>query len=544
MKYLKWFHNTIKPYRWSVIFQTFCQIVIVALSMGYVFVSKALIDVATGRSGSDVKKGLMVYASAMIGIIFIKILTQAFKTYTMTKASTKMKNQMRQKHFNNLLHLEGEIRGKFHSGDVLNRVKEDVSVVGNACCANIPNIIGAACQFIAAFIYLAYLEAKLAWLLVIILPTGFFGGRYLMRKIKSLTLEVRKDDSLVQAHLQESIQHQTLIKSLEYDSHSSSTLTELQGCLYDKTMKRTKFALVARIVVALTMSLGYATAFLWGAFGIWKGTVTYGIMTAFLQLVGQLQRPLYEIGQELPALFNSTASIDRLEELNSLPVEKEDNPQMLEGTAGIRICNVTFKYEDGTNVILKDFSHDFKPGSRTAIVGPTGAGKSTTIKLMLSLLTPDKGRIELYDETGNVLQAGPNSRCNLVYVPQGNSLFSGSIRDNLLMGNPMATDDELVSALKTAASEFVFDLPSGIDTQCFEAGGGLSEGQAQRIAIARGLLRPGSILLLDELTSALDPETEATLLERLTAKMTGRTMIFITHREKIAEYCDNTLIIS
>ena len=183
---------------------------------------------------------------------------------------------------------------------------------------------------------------------------------------------------------------------------------------------------------------------------------------------------------------------------------------MMDGIAGVRLENLSFHYPDGEEMIFDNFSHDFKPGSRTAVIGETGIGKSTLIKLLMSLLQADSGKITLYDLKGNCAEASSRTRCNMVYVPQGNTLFSGSI-------------------------------PEGLDSQCFEAGGGLSEGQAQRIAIARALLRPGSILLLDEFSSALDPETEELLLERLNDGSSDKTMIFITHRERVADYCDSIL---
>jgi ABC-type bacteriocin/lantibiotic exporter with double-glycine peptidase domain len=327
---------------------------------------------------------------------------------------------------------------------------------------------------------------------------------------------------------------------MEYTQTSGASLEGLQGELYGNELRRVRFSILSRIFISLAFQAGNTAAFLWGVFGISHGTVTYGMMTAFLQLVGQIQRPLMEMSSQIPAVIHATASIDRIIDLETLPREDIGDPVLLEGTAGIRISNVTFAYPDSPVNVLECFSHDFHPGSRTAIVGPTGVGKSTIIRLLLSLLKPQSGYINVYNDSGDV-PVSPTTRCNLVYVPQGNSLFSGTIRDNLMMGNPEATEEEMNKALHTAAADFVFDLPSGIYTQCFEAGGGLSEGQAQRIAIARALLRPGTILLLDEFSSALDAETETVLMERLTSELPDHTMIFITHRDKIIDYCTDVL---
>lgn len=540
-KYIKWFNKAVRPYRGSIAVMMLCHVLLTACSVGFVFASKKLVDIAVAvLQGSASASGLWVWASVMIGIVLGRIGLNALKTYFQTRTEINLKNRLRRRLFDVLLHLQSDGGAKYHTGDLLNRMQEDVRVVSTAFSSSIPNLLGTSLQFVAAFVFLMILDARLGLLVIVIVPAGILAGRYITSRIKGLTLDIRKSDSQVQSHLQESLQHIALLQTMEYTQTSGASLEGLQGELYGNELRRVRFSILSRVFISLAFQAGNTAAFLWGVFGISHGTVTYGMMTAFLQLVAQIQRPLIEMSSQIPTVIHAAASIDRIIDLEALPREEIAEPVLLEGTAGIRVSDVTFAYPDSTANVLDGFSHDFRPGSRTAIVGPTGVGKSTLIRLLLSLLKPQGGSIDVYNNIG-IAPVSPATRCNLVYVPQGNSLFSGTIRDNLLMGNPEATEEEMNKALHTAAADFVFELPSGVNTQCFEAGGGLSEGQAQRIAIARALLRPGTILLLDEFSSALDAQTETILMERLTSELPDHTMIFITHRDKIIDYCTDIL---
>ncbi len=554
MKYLKWLSKAIRPYWAPVTVMMVCHVLIASCSIGFVYVSKKLVDVAVAVFGGEpAGLGIWPWAGAMIAITVLRILFNALRSYLQTKTEIRLKNGLRHRLFDILLHLQTDGGARHHSGDVLNRMQEDVRVVSNAVAVSVPNLFGTLLQFVAALVFLLILDLRLALVVVAVVPVGVAAGKFITSRIRSLTLDIRKSDSRVQAHVQESIQHITLIQSLEHTGASASELLGLQNILYGNELKRTRFSIVSRIFISLAFSAGHAIAFIWGVSGISTGTVTYGMMTAFLQLVGQIQRPIVEMSSQIPSIIHATASIDRLLELEALPREDVSEQILIEGTAGVRLSDICFAYPDSGRDVLHHFSHDFKPGSRTAIVGPTGVGKSTLIRLLLTLLHPRSGSIDIYaghdaisgmDSAGKSIPLTPALRCNMAYVPQGNTLFSGTIRENLLMGDPEASQERLEWALHTSAADFVSDLPDGMDTQCFEAGGGLSEGQAQRIAIARTLLRPGTILLLDEFSSALDAETEKALMERLTAALPDHTMIFITHRERIIDYCDSVLDLS
>ena len=529
-----------------------CHIAVAACAIAFVYVSKVMVDNATAMFAAQaagaaetvgtIWTNLGKWACAMIGIVVFRILLNSLRSYIQTKTDVKLRNRLRSRMFDQLLNTRHENSASLHTGDLVNRVFEDVRVVASAVSVSLPNTIGSCIQFAAALIFLLILDLRLAIVIAVILPVGIIGGKYITYRLRSLTHNIRNSDSKVQVHIQESIQHKTVIQTMDYVDNSSSELIDLQSDLYGNELKRVRFSIAARIIMALCMSGGHAIVFLWGVFGISTGAVTYGMMTAFLQLVSQLQRPLLEMSSSVPALIHAIASVDRIIEIEEIPRDKADEARHLAGVPGIKIENVTYAYPESDTEIFTDFSHNFLPGSRTAIVGPTGIGKSTLIRLLLALLTPKKGSITIYDNEEIPISA--STRCNLVYVPQGNSLFSGTIRENLQMGDPQATDEKMWWALETSAADFVKELPSGLDSPCFEAGVGLSEGQAQRVAIARALLRPGKVLLLDEFSSALDTQTEDILMERLTKALPDRTMIFITHRERIIEFCDSVLRLS
>jgi ABC-type multidrug transport system fused ATPase/permease subunit len=543
MKYLKWISGILRRHRSAIAVMLLCHVLLAGCAIGFVYVSKRLVDCAVlilqGKSADD----LGMLAAIMVAVVLLRIGLNALKGYLQVATEIRLKNRLRRRLFDIVLRMQSDGGNRRHTGDIINRMQEDVRVVANVCAVALPNVFGTLLQLLAAFVFLMILQPQLGLLIIIIAPVGVFAGKYVAARIRRLTHDIRESDAKVQSHLQESVQHITLLQSMEYTDVTASSLGELQGGLYGNEMRRVKFSILSRVVMALAFQAAQTVAFLWAVFGISKGTVTYGMMTAFLQLVGQIQRPLMDLSSQIPSVIHASASIDRIIELENVPQEEDVDPCMLEGTAGVRFDNVEFAFPDSVKPVLSGFSHDFKPGSRTAIVGPTGIGKSTMIRLLLALLRPQSGSISVYSEScgPSEVLVSPATRCNLVYVPQGNSLFSGTVRENLLMGNPEATEEQLRSALHIAAADFVLDLPGGLDAHCFESGAGLSEGQAQRIAIARALLRPGTILLLDEFSSALDNDTEVTLMQRLTSSLPDHTMIFITHRDRIIDYCDSVL---
>ena len=508
----------------------------VSVSLYFVYVCKHLIDIATGVSTDS----LSTYIGWMAGCLATQLVLSVIRSRLANRTEVRLRNHLHNRLVTHLMKSHWNGREAFHSGDMLNRIEADTSSITDAICRTVPTVLVTIVQLGGALFFLSRLDVRLAGILVFIMPVALLFSKSYVRKMRRMTREIRDTDSRIQSHLQENLQHRIIVRTLEYTGQAVGKLSELQRSLQGQVYRRTDFSVFSRTMVQIGFMTGYAVAFLWGVFGLRDGTVTFGMMAAFLQLVSQVQRPMVDMSRQIPAFIRVFTATERLAELTSLPLEKQGEPVRLEGNLGIRAENVRFTYPGSERQVLAGFTHDFRPGSLTAIVGETGVGKSTLIKLILALARPEEGKISIYNGREEVM-VSPLTRCNLSYVPQGNTLLSGTIRDNLLIGNPRASEDDMRRALHTAVADFVFSLPDGMDTVCGEQGTGLSEGQAQRIAIARGLLRPGNILLLDEPSSALDGETERELLERLSGQVTGKTVVLITHRERIAELCSEVV---
>ena len=531
-----WLWQNSKGARGQAITNTSIGLLDVVCQLLWVLACKYAIDIATG-----VKEGALTTTGIIIAsLMLIQILSRAASRWIHAVTGNKVRNRMRREVFARLLRCDWMHLQKHHTGDLINRLEGDVASITALITETIPAAIVSAIQLLASFVLLFTMSPLLAVAIFITLPICLAVSRVYVKKMRRLNRDVRDSDSRIQSVLQESLQHKELIKSLEQNNSTEEQLSKLQSRLQNQIADRTKFSLGAYSLIQLGFAAGYVIAFMWGVDSLRCGLITYGTMAAYLQLVGLIQRPTMDLSRYIPGIVSSLTAAERLYELEDIPIERQGDAVMLKETAGVRFDNVTFRYEEGKRFILDKFTFDFPPNSCTAIVGETGAGKTTLIRLLIALINPLDGSIELYNSKERH-ESSTLTRRNFVYIPQGNSLVSGTIRDNLLMGNPQATDKEIERALHIACAEYVYELPEGIDSPITERGGGLSEGQAQRIAVARSILRPGSILILDEVTSALDETTEKEMLKRLTQSQIGKTLIFVTHRPAVIEYCTQVL---
>lgn len=535
-----WLWREARGVRGGVGLNALCGSLSAGCALLFVWTTKQIVDIAT----RSLDASLTAYTVLLIATLAGQLAFTTASRRLEVSCTTRFSNRLRTRLFSHLMNSRWSGREHFHSGDSVNRLATDVGSLSSVVSSAVPAAVSTAVQLAAAFCFLAFMSLRIAVGLVAIMLVALLLSKLYVRRTHRLTREIREAESGVQRHLQEDLQHRVLITSMGLTSRAVDSFAGLQDRFYSLVMTRNDLSLFAGMSVTAGFMAGYAVAFLWCVAGLRDGTVTFGVMTAFLQLVAQVQRPLVSLARRLPAFIQSSVSVERLDEILALPLEPREPEVRLEGRVGMRMSDVSFSYPGRSSAgeeIISGFTHDFRPSTLTAVVGPTGSGKTTLLMLLLGLLTPDKGHIELYgDEPGanSAITPGAGSRCNITFVPQGNSLLSGTIRSNLLMGNPEASEAEMYSALHTAAADFVASLPQGLDTPCGERGTGLSEGQAQRVAIARGLLRRSGLIILDEPTSALDPATETLLIDRLRTQAAGRTLIIVTHHHSLLPQCD------
>ncbi len=534
---IKWLWNAWKGNRLQAVANASFGILDVVIQMAQVWAVKHAVDVATHDTDGNVIFAVGIMLALIIchfGVIIANI-------WLKNILGVKAQNRMQQRLLDTLLRAKWQGKNQLHSGDVLNRLETDVKNVITFLTETLPSTVSTLLLFFCAFFYLFTMDRILAVIVVIMLPMFILLSKLYMRRMRRLNRDVRNSDSEVQSILTETVQNSLLIKTQLQESAMVQRLENTQASLRENVKERTKFSVISQLILNTGFSMTYIVAFGWSAVRLSAGTLTFGGMTAFLQLVTRVQMPARNLTRLIPQYVDVLTAVERLMQLEDNPLEEQGEQRVLDGPLGIKLENISFEYtdEETPKHVISDLSFDFKPQSCNVIVGETGSGKTTLLRLLLALIKPTAGKITIYNEkTGEELS--PLHRINYVYVPQGNTILSGTIRDNLLLGRSDANDNELHKVLKTACAEFVFELPKGIDTNVSEDGIGLSEGQAQRIAIARALLRPGNIMIFDESTSAVDIDTEEQLLKNILSSQ-NKTVLFVTHRMSVCKYSDNTL---
>ena len=530
---IKWILSHAKPVIPFLIFTTVISSASSLISVYNTLISKSLIDSAIGGNTSEVIKYLIIMISITLGMMLLSPITSLLSTH----ASTKLNQSIQKKLFEHIEYSNWLEQSKFHSVSLLTRITSDVATISSTLLSTIPNIISILVTLLASFSTLIYLAPSIAIIAVFIGPFLVLVSRYFSKKLKDLYKKAQEEDVKYRAFIQESVQNIMIVKTFCMEKINMNRLVQIQDNKYKIAMKNTKLSSMTGLAMSLCSNLAYFTIFCWGALNISTGVTTYGTFTAMLQLYSKVQYPFSSLASMFPGLISTIAAAERLMELEAIPLEKSSETEIIDFTnPEIAFENVSFEYKKG-NKIINDVNLTIPYGETIAFVGPSGEGKTTLIRLILSLINPSSGKV--YLKENNKEDTFNRDYRNLIsYVPQGNTLFSGTIEDNLRYGNFEATEEEIYEALKNAcALDFVNVLEDGIKTVIGEKATGISEGQAQRIAIARSFLRKKPILILDEATSALDPETEVKVLKAVKALSHKPTCIIITHRPSALNIC-------
>ncbi len=532
--YAKWLFSYTKPYIPSLSVMLLFQIAASLLSLGMSLISKNIIDRAT--AGKGIAYSIAAFVTVLIVSQTITILTSLVSVVISEKFSFGIRRNVYEK----ILHTNWLSVSKYHTGDLMTRLTSDTDAVANGISGTIPSILILIVQLTSSFITLFVFDRFLALSSLLIAPVAFLASVILGKRLKKLQVKVQESESKYRSFIHESLSNIMIIKSFCDEEYSSEHLYELRNERLYWILKKNRMSLATSSTINVGFQFAYILAFTWGALGISKGSITYGTMSLFLSLVGQVQAPLISLAQTIPKIVSILASAGRIIEIQDLPAEERLNQTIEQTSIGADLEHITFGYNEDS--IFEDTSLHINPGEFVAIVGESGIGKTTLIRLIMSFLNSDSGSISFFNSMGQTEKSTATSRHFISYVPQGNTLFSGTIADNVRMGNRNATEEEIIAALKaSSAYDFVQNLPDGMNTVIGEKGHGVSEGQAQRISLARALVRNAPFLVLDEATASLDEKTELRVLEGIRSLTPKPTCILITHRRSVLNYCDKEI---
>ena len=539
----KWLYSYAAKYKWLIVIYIVIGLFATGLALAASLVTKNLINEVLGGKISAAAVALYVF----LGLSGIAV--SALNRRLSAKISLRVNNEIRADVFGKFISTTWEEVSAFHSGDLLNRINGDVSTVADSVIGWIPSVTIKSAQFIGAIAIICYYDAAMALLSLISIPAAALISSLLLRKMRSYGTKIREAGSELMSFFEESLQNIQTVKAFGLSQSLDGRLAQLQKIYYDTSLEYN--ALSVKVTSGMSV-LGLFVSYLcmgWCIFRLFTGAIDIGTMVLFIQLSSYLSSSISSLISSVPTVISATVSAGRIISVLNLPREEED-----ESLAALEIADfgeapeiefrdVSFGYKNGGKV-FSEVNLTVAPGEFAAFVGPSGGGKTTLLRLLLGLVKPQSGKATL-SAKGKTTEISSVTRRIFTYVPQEKAMFSGTVAEMLRLFSPEATDEEINAALKAAcAYDFVAALPEGINTPLGERGAGFSEGQNQRLAIARAVLRKAPVLLLDEATSALDLETERRVLENITALCRGKTLIVMTHRESVLPLCDSVYRIS
>lgn len=531
----------IKKYRTKIWLYVFLGFLSGAFAVFGTVLSKKLINAVTGHDEALITPAAVL----LVGVGLANVFLSAVMSRVSAQSNAMVTRDIRESVYSDVLFSKWRDISAFRSGDVLNRINSDVSTVSSAVLTWIPTLVTKLFQFCCAFFLILHYDKTMAFIALLGSPVTVFVSAFFLKKMRENAKDVRRKTSDLVAFLGESLGEIQNIKAFDLAADFSLRFKSVQSLLTEAVLFQNRFSVFGSAVISTAGLLVSYSCFGWSIYRLWSGKIDFGTMTMFLQLASMLSTSFGALVSLVPGAVSSTVCARRLMELSSLEREENENcgfeksfiKSNAEAGLFVEINNLTFAYENGKNV-LEGFDFSASPGEIVALRGESGSGKTTVLRLLLAL-AEGEGTLRLKNGAGEAIDISPKTRAAFSFVPQGRSLFSGTIADNLRAVKPDATDEELDSALKTAcAFDFVKKMPNGVYSSIGENTSGLSEGQAQRIAIARAILKGSPVLLLDEATSALDGETEERLVQNLLLLKEKRTVIVTTHRKSLLSHCD------
>lgn len=534
---LKWIYKTSKKQHLRLILLVAGNAVFAVISVLFALMCRGIVDSAVAKDTPKlIENGIGLFVIILL-MLFLRLACSGLDE----TIRAGLEKEHRGRLLSEILKKDYEKISVYHSGELLNRMFSDVGIVTDGVVSLLPSLVNMVTRLIGAAVVMMTLDLSFTLLFIAGGLVLFLVSRFFRKRIKHLHKAVQESQGVVRSFLQETIERILVVKSFVTEEKMCRINENNQNIHYKARMKRRSISIAANSGFGFVFQIGYLYAIMWGAFGIAADTMTYGTLTAILQLVNQIQQPFASLSALLPRFYGTIASAERLIELENLPDEpKAEKKADYNSFKSIKTEKMSFSY--GENTVLSDVSIEINKGDFVSVTGISGGGKSTLFLLLLGAYKPKSGSLSFIGENGS-FSAGNETRSLFAYVPQGNILFSGTVRDNITFLNETASEDEIWAAAKVAcAEEFIRGLPEGLETKVGENGFGISEGQAQRIAAARALLSGAPILLLDEATSALDEKTEAKLLENIAA-LKEKTVLIVTHRRAALDICNKHLIL-
>ncbi|MCT3960296.1 ABC transporter ATP-binding protein [Elizabethkingia anophelis] len=532
---LKWAWLLTKNSRGELLLYFILELAAIAFSLLFVFWSKKAVDFAVSSSTSDLQKALILSICSVLIALFMRSYSGWLNEKTRMKMMISLQNSL----VKSQMLSTWKVGKHWHTGDIQVRINNDcqeiVQMVGFSSISFVLTTI----RLLASFGFLWLMDPMLAILIVAISPLFLFSKIY-FKKLRKLNKDLKTAESKFGNVVQENLRFRMSIRALGVQYARWQKVENSQNDIFKLKLGLLNFSTVSQGIMKLTINAGFLLTFGWGVYRLHANEISFGTMTAFLQLVGRIQAPILLMMGFVPLFIRFRTAVDRVQELEQVEVEEEIEQEYITEPHNIEINQLSFRYDD--KLVIKDLSAKFITGQPVAIIGSSGKGKTTLIRLLLALVKPDKGEIFINTSTEHLVLSN-KYRINIAYVPQGDKLFSGSIKENLQLGEQEVSDSKLREVLYLACAEFVYDLPDGLDTIVGESGYGLSEGQAQRIAVARALMRECNIWLFDEVTSALDPDTGEKLIQRLLEAGKNKILVFVTHDMKLAGKCEQTIYI-